>query len=148
MRFSNNKIIEGDHGATGEVAYLPISIWMLWGHFDSIPDELEQAAMVDGLGRVAAIFRITLPLTTPGLAAVALFAFVLSLEEFLYALLIMGSDSMITLTVDAARLVGNQSVLWGELMAYSVMMTIPTAIFFVFLQKYLVSGLTAGSVKG
>lgn len=126
---------------------LPFSIWMLWGYFDSIPDELEQAGMVDGLGRIAAIFRITLPLAAPGLAAVALFAFVLSWEEFLYALLIMGPDSMVTLTVGAARLVGNQSVLWGELMAYSVMMTIPTAIFFIFLQKYLVSGLTAGSVK-
>ena len=126
---------------------LPFSMWMLWGYFDSIPDELEQAGMVDGLGRIAAIFRITLPLAAPGLAAVALFAFVLSWEEFLYALLIMGPDSMVTLTVGAARLVGNQSVLWGELMAYSVMMTIPTAIFFIFLQKYLVSGLTAGSVK-
>ncbi len=127
---------------------LPFSIWMLWGYFDSIPEELEESAMVDGLGRVATIFRITLPLAAPGLAAVALFAFVLSWEEFLYALLIMGPDSMITLTVGASRLVGSQSVLWGKIMAYSVMMTLPTAIFFVFLQKYLVHGLTAGSVKG
>jgi multiple sugar transport system permease protein len=127
---------------------LPFSIWMLWGYFDSIPDELEQSAMVDGLGRVAAIFRIILPLAAPGLAAVALFAFVLSWEEFLYALLIMGPDSMITLTVGASRLVGSQAVLWGKVMAYSVMMTLPTALFFAFLQKYLVQGLTAGSVKG
>jgi multiple sugar transport system permease protein len=126
---------------------LPFSIWMLWGYFDSIPNELEQAAMVDGLGRIQAIFKIILPLAAPGVTAVALFAFVLSWEEYLYALLIMGPDSMLTLTVGAARLVGNQSIMWGELMAYSVMMTLPIAIIFVILQKYLVSGLTAGAVK-
>ncbi len=148
--FSRLSLLNTYHGLI--ISYitkaLPFSLWMLWGYFDTIPEELEEAAMVDGLGRVATIFRVIIPLAAPGLTAVALFAFVLSWEEFLYALLIMGPDSMVTLTVGAARLVGNQSVLWGEIMAYSVMMTIPTAIFFVFLQKYLVQGLTAGSVKG
>ena len=126
---------------------LPFSMWMLWGYFNSIPPDLEEAAMVDGASRIQALIRIILPLSAPGLMATMLFTFVLAWEEFLYALLIMSSDRMITLTVGAARLAGNMSILWGELMAYSVMMTIPTGIFFIFLQKYLVQGLTAGAVK-
>lgn len=126
---------------------LPFSIWMLWGFFQGIPLELEEASLIDGLSRIGALFRIVFPLSKPGIAAVMLFAFVLGWEEYLLSLMIMSSDSMITLTVGAARMIGGQSVLWGELMAYSAMMTIPVAIVFVCAQRYLVTGITAGAVK-
>ena len=126
---------------------LPFSIWMLWGFFQGIPRELEEAALIDGLSRVGALFRIIFPLSASGIVAVMLFAFVLGWEEYLLSLMIMSSDNMITLTVGAARMIGGQSVLWGELMAYSAMMTIPVAIVFVSAQRYLVAGITAGAVK-
>ncbi len=126
---------------------LPFSIWMLWGFFQGIPKELEEAAEMDGLSRIGTLFRIIFPLSASGIAAVMLFAFVLGWEEYLLSLMIMTSDTMTTLTVGAARMIGGQSVLWGELMAYSAMMTIPVAFVFVSAQRYLVSGMTAGAVK-
>lgn len=126
---------------------LPFSIWMLWGFFQTIPRELEEAAQMDGLSRVGTLFRIILPLSASGIAAVMLFAFVLGWEEYLLSLMIMTSDLNLTLTVGASRMIGGQSVLWGELLAYSAMMTIPVAIVFVSAQKYLVAGMTAGAVK-
>lgn len=126
---------------------LPFSIWMLWGFFQSVPPQLEEAAQIDGLTRIGALFRIIFPLSTPGIAAVMLFTFVLAWEEYLLSLMVMASDTMITLTVGAARMIGGQSVLWGELMAYSAMMTLPVALVFAFAQRYLVAGMTAGAVK-
>ncbi len=126
---------------------LPFSIWMLWGYFQNVPPELEEAAQMDGLTRIGALFRIIFPLSAPGIAAVMLFTFVLAWEEYLLSLMVMASDSMITLTVGAARMIGGQSVLWGELMAYSAMMTLPVALVFAFAQRYLVAGMTAGAVK-
>ena len=126
---------------------LPFSIWLLWGFFQGIPRELEEAAQIDGLSRIRTLFRIIFPLSASGIAAVMLFAFVLGWEEYLLSLMIMTSDTMTTLTVGAARMIGGQSVLWGELMAYSAMMTIPVAIVFVSAQRYLVSGMTAGAIK-
>ena len=126
---------------------LPFSIWMLWGFFQSIPRELEEAAQMDGLSRIGTLFRIIFPLSASGIAAVMLFAFVLGWEEYLLSLMIMTSDAKTTLTVGAARMIGGQSVLWGELMAYSAMMTIPVAFVFVSAQRYLVAGMTAGAVK-
>ena len=126
---------------------LPFSIWMLWGFFQSVPPQLEEAAQIDGLTRIGALFRIIFPLSAPGIAAVMLFTFVLAWEEYLLSLMVMASDTMITLTVGAARMIGGQSVLWGELMAYSAMMTLPVALVFAFAQRYLVAGMTAGAVK-
>jgi len=126
---------------------LPFSIWMLWGFFQNLPAELEESAQVDGCTRIGTLFRIVFPLAAPGIAAVMLFTFVLAWEEYLLALMVMSSDSMITLTVGAARMIGGQSVLWGELMAYSTMMTLPVAIVFVVAQRHLVAGMTAGAVK-
>lgn len=126
---------------------LPFSIWMLWGFFQNLPRELEEAALLDGTSRVGALFRIVLPLSAPGVAAVMLFTFVLAWEEFLLSLMVMSSNDMLTLTVGASRLVGGQAILWGELMAYSAMMTIPVAVIFAAAQRYLVQGITAGAVR-
>lgn len=126
---------------------LPFSIWMLWGFFQNLPHELEEAAQIDGLTRIGALFRIIFPLSAPGIAAVMLFTFVLAWEEYLLSLMVMSTDAMTTLTVGAARMIGGQAVLWGELMAYSAMMTLPVAIIFAVAQRYLVAGITAGAVK-
>jgi multiple sugar transport system permease protein len=126
---------------------LPFATWMLWGFFQNLPRELEEAAMLDGTTRLGALFRIVIPLSAPGIAAVMLFTFVLAWEEYLLALMVMSSDGMLTLTVGAARLVGGQAILWGELMAYSTMMTLPVALVFAFAQRYLVQGITAGAVR-
>lgn len=126
---------------------LPFSIWMLYGYFQSIPTELEDAAMVDGCTRASALIRVVLPLAAPGVATVALFAFVLGWEEFLYALLIMSSDDRITVTVGAARLLSDQTLYFGYLSAYGVLTVLPVALVFGVLQRYLVRGLTMGALK-
>jgi ABC-type glycerol-3-phosphate transport system permease component len=126
---------------------LPFSIWMLWGFFQNLPRELEEAAQLDGLSRPGTLFRVVFPLAAPGIAAVMLFTFVLAWEEYLMSLMVMSSEEKVTLTVGAARLVGGQAVLWGELMAYSTMMTLPVAVIFALAQRYLVAGMTAGAMK-
>jgi ABC-type glycerol-3-phosphate transport system permease component len=120
---------------------------MLWGFFQNLPRELEEAAQLDGLTRLGALFRVVFPLAAPGIAAVMLFTFVVAWEEYLMSLMVMSTDDKITLTVGAARLVGGQAILWGELMAYSTMMTLPVAVVFAVAQRYLVAGMTAGAVK-
>jgi ABC-type glycerol-3-phosphate transport system permease component len=127
---------------------LPFCTWMLWGYFDSISSDLEEAAMVDGCTHTGALFRVILPLAAPGVAAVAIFAFVLSWQEYLYALLIMNSERMQLLTVGASRISGHERIVWGEMMAYAVMVTLPVVLLFIFAQRYVVQGLTAGAVKG
>lgn len=126
---------------------LPFCIWMLWGFFRSLPPELEEAAQVDGANRIQALLRIVLPLSLPGIAVAGLFTFVVAWEEYLLALMIMTQDSTLTLTVGASRLVSAETIEWQELMAYSVLMTIPVAVVFGLVQKHMVRGITAGAVK-
>jgi ABC-type glycerol-3-phosphate transport system permease component len=127
---------------------LPFCTWMLWGYFDSISTDLEEAAMVDGCTRTSALFRVVLPMAAPGVAAVAIFAFVLAWQEYLYALVIMNTQEMQLLTVGASRIAGHERIVWGEMMAYAVMVTLPVVALFIFAQRYVVQGLTAGAVKG
>lgn len=127
---------------------LPFSIWMLKGYFDSIPVQLEEAALVDGCTRLQALFRVVIPAATPGIAATALFAFIIAWQEYLFALTLTKSATMRTLTVGISMFLGFREVLWGQLMAAAVMVTLPVVVFFMYLQKYLVHGLTMGSVKG
>jgi ABC-type glycerol-3-phosphate transport system permease component len=127
---------------------LPFCTWMLWGYFDSIPSDLEEAAMVDGCTHTGALFRVILPLAAPGVAAVAIFGFVLAWQEYLYALVIMNTQEMQLLTVGASRIAGHERIVWGEMMAYAVMVTLPVVALFMFAQRYVVQGLTAGAVKG
>lgn len=103
--------------------------------------------MLDGCNRYGVITRIVLPLSAPGIATVALFAFVLAWEEFLYALMIMASDEMITVTVGASRLVTDQLIYFGYVGAYGILTILPVALIFAFLQRYLVQGLTLGAMK-
>lgn len=127
---------------------VPFSTWMMRGYFNTIPVELDESAMVDGAGRFGAFFRVVLPLTLPGLAATAIFSFILGWNEYLFASVFLNTYSNWTLPVALASFSGQYMIQWTHLMAGSVVVTLPVMIFFLFLQRYLVSGITAGAVKG
>ena len=128
---------------------LPFSIWMLKGYFDSIPRELDEAAKVDGCTKLQAMLRVILPNVTPGLTATAIVTFIMAWDEFIIALTIMDDNFMRTLPVGMIQsFVGEFSVKWGEMMAASVVTTVPVIVIFIFLSKYLIGGLIAGAVKG
>jgi len=127
---------------------MPFATWVLMGYFRTIPAELEEAALIDGTNRFGAFWRITLPLAAPALLSVTLFAFTNAWNEFLYAFVFITSDSLKTLPVGLQLLVFGDIYPWGQLMAASLMMAVPVVIVYIFAQRYLVGGLTAGSVKG
>jgi multiple sugar transport system permease protein len=128
---------------------LPFSIWMLKGYFDSIPRELDEAAKVDGCTKFQSMFRVILPNVTPGLTATAIVAFIMAWDEFIIALTIMDDNIMRTLPVGMIQsFVGQFSIKWGDMMAASVVTSIPVVIIFIFLSRYLIGGLVAGAVKG
>jgi multiple sugar transport system permease protein len=127
---------------------IPFCVWMLKGYFDTIPEELEHAALVDGCSPLGIIFRIVLPIAAPGLAATALYAFVVSWSDFLFGLTFLGgNDQNWTLQMGIASLRGEYVTEWNVIMAGSVLASIPIMIAYVFLEKYLVGGLAAGSEK-
>jgi len=127
---------------------VPFATWMMIGYFRNVPSELEDAALVDGCSRLQALIRIMVPIALPALAVVALFAFTLSWNEFLYALVFIGSDSQKTLTVGLIGLVRGDTFPWGPLMAAALMGAIPPTLVYIVSQRWVVSGLAAGSVKG
>jgi len=127
---------------------VPFATWMMIGYFRNIPIELEDAALVDGCSRIQALVRIMVSIALPALAVVALFAFTLSWNEFLYALVFIGSDSQKTLTVGLIGLVRGDTFPWGPMMAAALLGALPPTIVYIFSQRWVVSGLAAGSVKG
>jgi arabinogalactan oligomer/maltooligosaccharide transport system permease protein len=127
---------------------LPFSVWMLKGFFDAIPYDLEEAAIVDGCTPFGAYWRIALPLTLPGIAVVAFYNFMTSWNEFMLALTFMTSEANKTLPVGLRNFVFQFNTDWHYMAAGSVIVTIPVMIGFFFAQRYLVSGLTSGGVKG
>jgi ABC-type glycerol-3-phosphate transport system permease component len=127
---------------------LPISTWLLIGFFNAVPIELEEAAMIDGSSRLGALVRITLPLSLPGLAATAIYVFLLAWNEFFFALTFMNSTEMRTIPVGLASFFAEHSVDWGGLMAASVLASLPVVVLFGLLSRYFVQGLTSGAVKG
>lgn len=127
---------------------LPFSVWMLKGFFESLPREIEDAAKVDGCSRTRLLTQIVIPLSGPGIAAVGAFAFVLAWSEYLFAITFINSDSNRTVAAGLQLYKSQLGIDFGLLMAASVVGMAPVVIVFVLLQKYLVAGLTAGSVKG
>jgi multiple sugar transport system permease protein len=128
---------------------LAFAVWILNAFFSSIPAELEEASMVDGTGRVGALLRITLPLAAPGIVTALIFTFISAWNEFLVALTLSLSNqpSGQPLTVAINQYIGEYSVDWGHLFAAGLVATVPVIILFAFIERRVVSGLTAGAVK-
>jgi multiple sugar transport system permease protein len=127
---------------------MPLACWLLMGYYRAIPEELEEAAQIDGCNKFQAFYRIVLPLVLPALMAVALFAVTNAWNEFLFAFVFTQSNQATTLAVGMGRWIVGDVFAWGPIMASSVMMSIPVVIFYAAAQRFLVEGLTAGSVKG
>jgi len=128
---------------------IPFCTWMLMGFFKGIPRELEEAALVDGATRIQAMVRIAIPLALPGILAAALFAFTLSWNEFLYALIFMNDSLVKTIPVGVTQeLIHGDEFFWGELMAAALLGSVPVAVLYSFFVDYFVAGMTAGAVKG
>ncbi len=149
--FSNLKLINTYRGlilADITVA-LPFSVWFLKSFFDTIPRDLEEAAYIDGCGRFRTIFEIVVPLILPGILAVGIYSFLISWDDFVFGLTLINKDAFRTLPVGIAMsfLMENEYD-WSGMMAVSVIASLPVLIMFVFLNRYMVAGLTQGGVKG
>jgi multiple sugar transport system permease protein len=128
---------------------LPIGTWTLKSYFDQIPNELIEAARVDGAGRFTIIHRIMFPLAIPGMVSIAIYGFVWSWNDLIYSLTLITSTNKRTLAPGLIlNYLGEFQAKWTEMMAASIMVSIPVAIMFIFLQRFFVRGLTAGAVKG
>jgi arabinogalactan oligomer/maltooligosaccharide transport system permease protein len=127
---------------------IPFCVWMLKGYFDTIPKELEESAIMDGASPGTIFLRIILPLAKPAVAVTALFSFMTGWNEFIVAATFMDKEVMYTAPVGLRFFVGGFSQQWGYFAAGSIIVSIPVVALFMILQKYLVSGLTAGAVKG
>ena len=134
------------------IAYLsfttPLAIWLLRSFFETIPKDLEEAAMTDGASRFGAMVRVIFPLAGPGLAATAIFSFIAAWNEFLFALTFVKKENLRTLPVALSSFVGQEQADWGAIMAASVLFTIPVVIFFLAVHRRLTTGMVAGSVTG
>lgn len=141
-----------DHLAGLVISYLsfttPLAIWILRGFFRGIPDDVEEAALVDGATRFQAMWRVVMPMAGPGIAAAAIFVFIAAWNEFLFALTFVKDEARQTLPVALQSFVGRASTDFGGIMAFSVLFTLPVVIFFLFLHTRLTDGMVAGAVKG
>ncbi len=128
---------------------LPLAVWLLKSFFDSIPIDLEEQAMIDGATRLGAFFRVVLPNVIPGLIAIGLFTLLIAYDEYMFTLTLSTNDDMRTLAVGvASRWIGLFRFDWGGLMAMATIMSLPVIVLFLALQRYFISGMTAGAVKG
>jgi multiple sugar transport system permease protein len=126
---------------------LPMSTWLLKGYFDSLPEELEEAAMVDGCVRLQTLWKILLPLAVPGLIGVGTFVFIGSWNEYLLAVVLTETPRAQTLTVGLAAFFGQYVRDWNGIMALSTLASLPLVVVFVFLQRWVVQGLSSGAIK-
>ena len=127
---------------------LPFCLWLLRAFFQSVPLELEEAALVDGAHRGRAVWHVVLPLALPGIIAAGIFTFILAWNDFLFALVLISSDELKTLPVGVNDLFNATIVDWGMIMAAGVMITLPTVGFFAGVQRYLIRGWGSGGLKG
>jgi len=130
------------------VTALPLCVWMLKGFFDTVPRELEEAATLDGCNQFQVFTKVVLPLSLPAVAVTALFSFLAAWNEFLLALTFNTSNDMYTLPVGLASLISSTGQAWGDFAAASILVSLPVALLFLFFQKFLIEGLSAGGVKG
>lgn len=129
-------------------ATVPFTTWLMKGFVDAIPEEMEQAAMIDGCGRLSTLWHVVVPSLKPGIAATFTYAAILGWGDFLFARTLMGDPQGWTITVGIASFIGEFSVDWSGLMAMGLMSTIPMIILFIVLEPFLSKGMAAGAVKG
>lgn len=133
--------------AYGTFAF-PFCTWMIKGYFDTISESLEESARLEGCSRIQILYMIVIPLAAPGIVTVAMFAFILAWQEYLFALTFARTEEMRTVTVGIALMQGQHgSINWGQIMASSIIACIPGLIFFFYLEKYIVKGFTMGALK-
>ncbi len=126
---------------------IPFCTWMMVGFFKTIPLELDEAAIIDGCSRWKAFYKIVLPMTLPGISSVAIYSFITAWNEYMFAQVLITSPELKTVPLGIADLNGFYKILWNDMMAASVIASLPLVILFIFLQKSFISGLTAGAVK-
>lgn len=126
---------------------VPYAIWLLVGFFKTVPLEIEEAAKVDGAGKLQTFQKVVLPIVAPGIVAVAIYTFINAWNEFLYSLILMNSSSKMTVAVALKSLEGQEVLDWGVMMAASAVVVIPSVIFFMLIQKKIAGGLAQGSIK-
>lgn len=127
---------------------LPVALYMLTNYFRTIPDEIEQAGLIDGCSRLEVIWRITLPLAIPALVSVGIYTFMIAWNEFLYALVFLNDHNMFTMPIKINTIFNDPTPRPHVVMAASTVMTVPIVFLFLVLERYLTEGLTAGGVKG
>jgi len=130
------------------VSSIPFSIWILKGYYDTIPRELEEAAKIDGASQISTFYKIILPLSTPALAIVFLFNFMMAWNDWILARIMLQREKIFTWPLGIWTLAGQFRVEWGTFTAASILVAIPVMILFLYSSKWLISGLTAGAVKG
>ena len=127
---------------------MPLSTWLLTGYFRGVPPDLEEQAMVDGSTRMGALLRILLPLSLPGIVAVGIFTFTAAWNELLLALIFITSEEKRTVPLGLQYLITGDVLLWGPIMAGAVLSALPVMVLYFLAQRFMVQGMTAGSVKG
>lgn len=126
---------------------IPFCSWMMVGYYRTIPVEIDESAAIDGASSLQIFFRITLPLVRPGLVSSAIYAFITCWNEYMFAAILIMNDKMKTAAVAIAEMNGYYRIAWNDMMAASLVASIPLVIAFIFMQKSFISGLTAGAVK-
>jgi len=127
---------------------LPFACWLMMGYYRAIPTELEEAALIDGCNHFQAFYRVILPLTVPALLTVALFALTGAFNDFLFAFIFVRPESLTTVAAGLGKMVIGDVFPFGRMAAASIMMAVPVTIVYMLAQRFMVEGLTAGSVKG
>ena len=126
---------------------VPYAVWMLVGFFKTVPIGIEEAAKVDGANKLQIFIKVVLPLVAPGIVATAIYTFINAWNEFLYALILINSTDMMTVSVKFRSLQGAEILNWGDMMAASALVVIPSVIFFMIIQKKIAKGMSDGAVK-
>jgi multiple sugar transport system permease protein len=129
------------------VITVPLTTWIMIGFIEDVPRELEEAALMDGASRLRAFFHVALPLVTPGMVAAGVLNFIFSWNNFQMALILGGNETK-TAPVAVLQYIGSEAMDWGGMMAAATLVSLPTFLFVLLVQKYLVQGLTAGGLKG
>jgi multiple sugar transport system permease protein len=126
---------------------LPMAVWLLHGYLKNIPITLEQAAFVDGCSRIKGVFKIVMPLAAPGIAMSAIYAFIMAWNDLLIPLIFISKSSLRPVSLALTDFAGQNVIYWHEMMAASILTTLPIAVMFSFVQKYFIKGFMAGSIK-